>query len=59
MTAVNICSDFGAQENKVCHCEPLATFEEETVVVSVTVICILKFPSHLCHTFLPFLSYYW
>ena len=58
MTAVTIHSDFGAQENKVCHCEPLAAFEEETVVVNVTVIRILKFPSHLCHTFVPFLSYY-
>lgn len=39
--------------------EPLAAFEEETVVVNVTVICTLKFPSGLCHTFLSFLSYYW
>ena len=39
--------------------EPLAAFEEETVLVNVAVICTLKFPSRLCHTFLPFHSYYW
>ena len=59
MAAVTISSDFVGQENKVCHCEPLAAFEEETILVIVTVICILKFPSHLCHTFPPFLNYYW
>ena len=26
MTAVTICSDFGAQENKICHCFHFVTF---------------------------------
>lgn len=39
--------------------EPLAALREEINMVNIAFICTLKFPSHLCNTFTPFLSYHW
>ena len=46
MAAVTICSDFGAQENKVCHCfhvSPSTCHEVMGLGAMVLVFCMLSF----------------
>ena len=34
MAAVTVCSDFGAQENKICHCFHFFSFMDHSLVVA-------------------------
>ena len=43
MATITICSDFGAQENKVCHCLPISTSVAMGLDTMILVFWMLSF----------------